>query len=85
VNTDRRGCRATAQRVLRAVRALRVPLPGGGEFRFTASVGSATCPDDARTREDLVRCADRALYAAKAGGRDRAVAFAEVDEGVLAR
>jgi two-component system, cell cycle response regulator len=81
VNTDRRGCRATAQRVLKAVRALRVPLPGGGDFRFTASVGSATCPDDARTREDLVRCADRALYAAKHGGRDRAVAFPEVDDG----
>jgi diguanylate cyclase (GGDEF)-like protein len=84
VSTDRRGCRATAQRVLKAVRALRVPR-ADGEFALTVSVGAATFPDDARTREDLVRCADRALYAAKAGGRDRAVAFAEVDEGVLAR
>jgi diguanylate cyclase (GGDEF)-like protein len=84
VSTDRRGCRATAQRVLKAVRALRVPHPGG-DFRFTVSIGAATCPEDARTREELVRCADRALYAAKAGGRDRAAVFPEVDEGVPAR
>ncbi|HEY6000436.1 MAG TPA: diguanylate cyclase, partial [bacterium] len=84
VGTDRRGCRATAQRVLKAVRALRVPGPSG-DFRFTVSIGAATCPDDARRREDLVRCADRALYAAKAGGRDRAAMFPEVDEGVPAR
>jgi diguanylate cyclase (GGDEF)-like protein len=84
VGTDRRGCRATAQRVLKAVRALRVPR-AGGDFSFTISVGAATCPDDARTREDLVRCADRALYAAKHAGRDRAVAFPEVDEGAPAR
>ncbi|HWR98569.1 MAG TPA: diguanylate cyclase, partial [Candidatus Methanoperedens sp.] len=84
VNTDRRGCRATAQRVLKAVRALRVPRPGE-DFRFTASIGTATAPDDAKSREDLVRSADRALYAAKHGGRDRAVAFPEVDEGAPAR
>jgi diguanylate cyclase (GGDEF)-like protein len=66
------------------VRALRLPREGGA-FTFTLSVGAATCPDDARTREELVRCADRALYAAKAGGRDRAVVFPEVDDEVPSR
>jgi diguanylate cyclase (GGDEF)-like protein len=78
VSTGRRGCRSSAQRVLKAVRDLRVPREGE-EFRFTLSVGAATCPDDAKTREELVRCADRALYAAKHAGRNRAVAFREVD------
>ena len=73
VNTNRRGCRAGAQRVLKAVRELRIPHEGG-DFTFTLSIGTATCPDDAATREELVRCADQALYAAKEGGRDRAVA-----------
>jgi len=76
VNTDRRGCRASAQRVLKAVRALRIPH-AGGVFTFTLSLGTATCPDDAATREELVRRADQALYAAKEGGRDRAAACAE--------
>jgi len=73
VSTDRRGCSASAQRVLKAVRALRIPHEGG-DFSFTLSIGTATCPDDAATREELVCCADRALYVAKEGGRDRAAA-----------
>ncbi len=75
VNTDRRGCRAGAQRVLNAVRALRIPHEGG-DFTFTLSIGTATCPEDAAAREELVRCADKALYAAKEGGRNRAAACA---------
>jgi diguanylate cyclase (GGDEF)-like protein len=75
VDTDRRGCRAGAERVLKAVRALRV---GDQGFRFTLSIGCATCPDDAATREELIRRADEALYAAKERGRDRAVACDEI-------
>jgi diguanylate cyclase (GGDEF)-like protein len=73
VGTDRRGCRTSAQRVLKAVRALRIP--GADDFSFTLSIGSATYPDDAPNREELVRRTDQALYAAKAGGRDRVVAY----------
>ena len=77
--TNRRGARKGAERVLKAVRAMRIPLEGG-EFGFTLSVGTATYPDDAATREELVRLADRALYAAKHGGRNRAVAAHEVGD-----
>jgi len=36
----------------------------------TVSVGYATFPQDARSPRDLIRCADEALYAAKAAGRN---------------
>ncbi|MEG1602037.1 MAG: GGDEF domain-containing protein [Cloacibacillus sp.] len=37
----------------------------------SVSIGLAMYPDDARNFEDIYRCADRALYAAKKEGKDR--------------
>ncbi len=68
---------AAADRVLAALSAP-VSVPGGGSERSVlagASVGLATA-DGADSVEALVRNADLALYAAKDGGRGRAVAFA---------
>lgn len=48
---------------------LRIPV--------TTSIGIASVPDHASTVENLIRCADQALYRAKSTGRDRAVAFSE--------
>src|SRR4051794_30191150 len=48
----------------------RVTLPGI-DRPVTASVGAAVYPHTAADAESLLRLADRALYAAKAGGRDR--------------
>jgi diguanylate cyclase (GGDEF)-like protein len=45
------------------------------DLRVTVSVGSATFPDDSTSREELIERADRALYAAKKGGRNRAVSY----------
>jgi diguanylate cyclase (GGDEF)-like protein len=41
--------------------------------RVTVSIGAAVFPRDAASREDLLRRADTALYAAKKAGRDRVV------------
>jgi diguanylate cyclase (GGDEF)-like protein len=60
---------------LRAELAL-VNVPGV-DRAVTASFGVAMFPDDAPDGEMLVRMADRALYAAKAGGRNCVVASGE--------
>jgi diguanylate cyclase (GGDEF)-like protein len=42
---------------------------------LTASMGLATSPGDARETGSLVRCADQAMYAAKADGKNRLQLF----------
>ena len=54
----------------RLVAALQAPfLLGNNEAVIGVSVGIATAPDDAMEQEQLVKCADLALYAVKASGR----------------
>lgn len=45
------------------------------ETSITISVGVATFPKDAQSKEDLISKADQALYKAKSEGRNRVVAF----------
>ena len=40
-------------------------------FGPAASIGVATCPDDAGDAQALLRCADEAMYRAKAAGRNQ--------------
>lgn len=64
-----------AAQLLKAFRETTVTV---GEMRIqtTISIGIAAAPEHAESAEGLIQCADRALYQAKANGRDRAVAFA---------
>jgi diguanylate cyclase (GGDEF)-like protein/PAS domain S-box-containing protein len=52
------------------------PVPRAG--RFTASLGVASYPEDATTRDALIDRADEALYAAKRSGRDRVMHVRDV-------
>ncbi len=47
-------------------------MPSG---KFTISMGVAAMPDDASNKQELIDCADKALYKAKDGGRNQAVEF----------
>lgn len=58
---------------LRAALAEPLDLGGGLCLPCSASIGVALFPDDAHTMEDLKRSADRAMYAAKSGGKGRRV------------
>jgi diguanylate cyclase (GGDEF)-like protein/PAS domain S-box-containing protein len=68
--TSAEGAAAMAQRVREAVRALAIPHERSeGRGIVTISVGAATVTGG-WTAAELIELADRALYAAKAAGRD---------------
>jgi diguanylate cyclase (GGDEF)-like protein len=68
---------AVAEKIRLAINADAPHLGGRGT---TVSLGVATAPDDAGAPQELVEAADRALYAAKAGGRDRVAQAGEALE-----
>lgn len=75
--TSQEGAVAIAERARAAVAELAVPhAQNDGRGRVTMSVGVATVIG-AWTAGEIVALADRALYAAKEGGRDRHVAVSE--------
>jgi len=69
-DTRLEGATVTAEKVRREIMQLDVP-DIGGTVTITASFGVAVLPDHASQGDSLLREADRALYAAKANGRNR--------------
>ncbi|MBX6364250.1 MAG: diguanylate cyclase [Gemmatimonadetes bacterium] len=64
----------------RLVEAFRDPFHiEGHEVKATVSVGVAIASDRFASVDDLLRAADRAMYAAKGGGRDRCILIDEVE------
>jgi diguanylate cyclase (GGDEF)-like protein len=78
VKTDRAAAEEVAQRVVEAVAANPVVIEGGASLMVTISAGVAVLPDDVSRIDVLLGAADRALYAAKRGGRNRVVMYAEL-------
>ena len=78
MQADRKIALESARRACRAVEASPIALEGGPELKITVSAGAAEMPSDAKTCAELVAAADKALYAAKARGRNRAVGFSEL-------
>jgi diguanylate cyclase (GGDEF)-like protein len=69
------GALAVCERMREAVHALGLPHADNEAGFVTISIGAAVCPRGAQTDPtDAIRRADRALYAAKAQGRNRVVA-----------
>ncbi len=71
--TNEEGGLALAGRIRAAIRAVAVPV-GDERLNITASIGVASLDEASADVDQLLRCADQALYAAKAAGRDRAAA-----------
>ena len=64
------GALRVAERLRQRIAETKVDI-GGGDVQVTLSAGVAVAPSQANTAEALVIAADEALYAAKAGGRNR--------------
>jgi diguanylate cyclase (GGDEF)-like protein len=67
-DTDLAGAAEVAGKLRELIAAVAVPAVPAG---ITASLGVASLPEHAGTGDELFRAADRALYAAKAAGRNR--------------
>jgi diguanylate cyclase (GGDEF)-like protein len=78
-DTDRRGAVGVAEKLRRTIENAEIRDIGC----LTASFGIAALPEDAVDSEQLLRRADRALYAAKAHGRNRVEVAAPPTGGEL--
>jgi len=69
-SSDEAGAHGLAERIRVDLARRAIPLPDGREVTVTASLGIAAYPEG-KTAEGLLRAADRALYRAKAEGKNR--------------
>jgi len=76
-DTDGDGAARIAERLRASVLKQRFSL-NGKELVVTVSIGIATSPDDAKTKEELIQKADQALYHAKENGRNRCISWREI-------
>jgi diguanylate cyclase (GGDEF)-like protein len=74
------GALAVAERIRAVVAARSIAFAGDLEIPITVSVGVAAFPEDAASGGGIVAAADKALYAAKAAGRNRVMPFGETPE-----
>ncbi|MGZ8650062.1 MAG: GGDEF domain-containing protein [Solirubrobacteraceae bacterium] len=79
-DTDHGGAIQAAETIRSLLDGLKVP---GVTAHVTASLGVATLPDHAEDAPVLIRAADRALYAAKAAGRNCVMAAPRVDQAAV--
>lgn len=79
--TDKAGAMVLAERIRQTMEThLFQDNRGRPVVTVTVSLGVATYPEDASTRQELVSCSDLALYRAKKNGRNRTVAFGQNSE-----
>lgn len=71
---------AWAERLLEKIRVMKVAAEGLVLPKLTVSIGIAFFPEHGETTAEVIRAADRALYAAKKAGRDRYVFSTETED-----
>jgi arginyl-tRNA synthetase len=77
--TGQEGAAQLAERLRREIASRPIRFGPDEIEGITASFGVAALPDDAVDAATLVRAADRAMYRAKADGRDRVVAAGQIE------
>jgi two-component system, cell cycle response regulator len=77
--TDRVGAMNLAERIRAEVEQQSFQSQKG-PFQATLSLGVASYPDDAAEKADIIARADQALYAAKHGGRNRTMCYADMEK-----
>ncbi|NQU56369.1 MAG: diguanylate cyclase [Rhodospirillales bacterium] len=77
-HTDKSKAQVVAGRLLEATRQLKIPDGKDGTLEITVSIGIAM--PDSNCSKSLTICADKALYQAKAEGRNRAVCNTQAPE-----
>ena len=70
--TDSISARNIAERLRKEIMA-ETFTSGGRNLKVTVSIGIATVPAEARTKEELIEKTDQALYHAKHNGRNQSV------------
>lgn len=77
--TEGKEAKSIAERLRKAV--MDVSFSADGIlFKVTLSIGIATSPVDAKSKEELIEKADNALYYAKHNGRNQSVLWSEIKE-----
>ena len=72
------GAAQWAVRMRNLIKALRIPLEGGGHLSISASFGTTERREDTHTIEQLVDMAEQAMLVSKRSGRDRVTAFGAI-------
>lgn len=72
-HTDKKTAEVIAERIRKEINSTPFLAFGNKKFSISVTLGVATCPDDATTRDKLIGAADRAMYEGKLSGRDKVV------------
>jgi diguanylate cyclase (GGDEF)-like protein len=72
-NTDKKTAKVIAERIRKEINQEPFYAFNNKKFKISVTLGIATYPDDAKTRDDLIGKADKAMYEGKLSGRDKVV------------
>jgi len=75
VETSPEGAAIAAERIRAMVESHVFLATEGYDIRLTCSIGYACCPEDARTKEELLEMADQAMYDGKGRGKNCVTRF----------
>jgi len=75
--TDREGAIHIAEKLRRLIESIQIEYEQS-KIEVSLSIGIATYPDDANSKDSLIENADRALYEAKRRGKNRSLHFRDI-------